>query len=181
MEGGEFEACARVLDDGATVAERRGGERLVARARLIRIAVELYASDYSGAEAIEATRAAIATFGRAGDQAGLARGWRVLFVLEATTGHTQAASDAAERVIHHAELAGDTRLAARGAGGYASVALRSEIPAPELISRCEALVAQAHGDRKAEAIILGVLAQLEAMQGSFDTAREHYRRGKAML
>jgi predicted ATPase/class 3 adenylate cyclase len=181
MEEGEFEAAARVLDDAATVAERLGDERLVARARLIRIAVDLYASDYSGAEAIEATRAAIATFGRAGDQAGLARGWRVLFVLEATTGHTQAASEAAERVIHHAELAGDTRLAARGAGGYASVALRSEIPAPELISRCEALVAQAHGDRKAEAIILGVLAQLEAMQGSFDTAREHYRRGKAML
>jgi ATP/maltotriose-dependent transcriptional regulator MalT len=51
----------------------------------------------------------------------------------------------------------------------------------EVLARCEALLEQVSGDRKAEAVIDGALAQLHAMQGRFDRARELYRRGAEML
>ena len=52
---------------------------------------------------------------------------------------------------------------------------------PSAMERCTELLDQVRGDRKAEAVILGVLAQLHAMLGEFDTGRDMYRRGQAML
>ena len=47
--------------------------------------------------------------------------------------------------------------------------------------RCERLRAQVAGDRKAESIILAVLAQVSAMQGDFARAREESERQRQML
>jgi ATP/maltotriose-dependent transcriptional regulator MalT len=72
-------------------------------------------------------------------------------------------------------------MAARGAAGYASVALRGSLPTSAVLERCEKLLTQIAGDRKAEAVIAGVLAQLYAMQGDFERARELYEDQRRML
>ena len=89
---------------------------------------------------------------------------------------------AAERLIEHATRGrrGTPRRARRvrlcQPGGL-------ELPARRASSttRIEGFLERIHGDRKAEANIALALAQLHAMQGEFDRARELYRRGQALL
>jgi len=182
IEEGEFDRAASVLDAAAAIAERVGDERLACRVGLERFAVDLYRSESGGSEAaITETEHAIAVFDRAGDHAGLARAWRLLMFTHGTVGRFEDAAQAAERFVRHATRAGDLRLAARGASGYASVAMFGPTPVAEMLEKCEALIAQVGDDRKAVGVISGVLAVLHAMQGSFDTARELYRSGRRML
>jgi tetratricopeptide (TPR) repeat protein len=84
-------------------------------------------------------------------------------------------------VVEHARLAGDTRLASRGAIGYASAALWGPTPVTEALTTCERLLREVEGDRKAQSLILGVLGQLRAMRGDFDAGRETCRRAAVML
>jgi tetratricopeptide (TPR) repeat protein len=183
MEQGRFDDAIVALDEGLATAARVGDPRLEARIELIRRAVDLFASEEASATAlvVRRTEAAIEVFERVGDEAGLARAWRILMVVHGTAGRYDVAADAADRTVDHAVAAGDARLAARGAGGYASVALRGPLPVSTVLTRCDELLERVRGDRKAEAVICGVMAQLHAMQGRFDTARELYRRGATML
>jgi tetratricopeptide (TPR) repeat protein len=102
-------------------------------------------------------------------------------IIHGTTGAYDRAAEAARKVVELASAAGDMRLAARGAVGYAVTALHGATPVAEALAECEALAAEVSGDRKAEAVILGVLAQLHAMEGRFERGRELYRRALAML
>ena len=68
--------------------------------------------------------------------------------------------------------------AARGAAGLRDVALHGPTPVADAIATGRAPADEVSGDRKAEAVILGVLAQLHAMAGDFDEARERARRGR---
>jgi tetratricopeptide (TPR) repeat protein len=49
------------------------------------------------------------------------------------------------------------------------------------IRQCEELISQVGGDRRAEAIVSGILAVLHAMRGSFDNARELYAQQRLIL
>jgi len=88
---------------------------------------------------------------------------------------------AAERIIESAITAGEDRLAARGASGYATQAVWSSLPVDRLTTKTEGFLSSVGGDRRAEANISLGLAQLYAMQGQFDRARELYRRGQVLL
>ena len=61
------------------------------------------------------------------------------------------------------------------------LALAGTLPSSEVRERCERLRAQVAGDRKAEAVILAVLALVYAMQGDFARAREESERQRQML
>ena len=126
-------------------------------------------------------RIAIPIFEAADDRAGLARAWRLRVVVHGTAGRYDEAAAAAERVVEYAVAAGDARMATRGAQIYASVALVGTLPASEVRERCERLREQVAGDRKSEAVILAVLAQVYAMQGDFARAREESERQRQML
>jgi ATP/maltotriose-dependent transcriptional regulator MalT len=126
-------------------------------------------------------RAAMESLDEAGDHAGLARAWRVHAVLSSRAGRYDEVARAAEQLIEHAVAAGEERLVARGASGYANQAVWSSQPVAELTTRIQGLLDQVHGDRKAEATIALSLAQLRAMAGEFDLARELYRRGQVLL
>jgi ATP/maltotriose-dependent transcriptional regulator MalT len=111
----------------------------------------------------------------------LARAWRLLMIIHGTTGAYDDAAEAAKQVVAHARAAGDTRQASRGAMGYATTSLLGPTPVSEAIATCNGLIDDVSGDRKAESVILGVLAQLHAMHGEFDLARDLYRRAAASL
>ena len=182
MERGEFGEAAAVAADAQAAAERIGDARLAARALLARAAIDLFAGTGDGeGTIIEQAQGTLSVFERAEDQGGLARAHRLLMVAYGTAGQYEDAARCAERTTASATAAGDRRMAARGAAGYATVALLGPNPVPDVIERCEALLGQVGGDRKAEAVISGVLAQLYAMQGDFEPARERYRRSRALI
>ena len=182
IEEGNFDRAAEVLLDGTTVARKTGDERLSARLALEQLALDLYRSESTrGDEATETTRRAIEVFDRAGDQPGLARAWRLTMLTHGTVGRFEDATRAAERFVDYATRAGDLRLAARGASGYATAALLGPNPVSEVIARCEALIVEVGDDRKAVGVISGVLAVLHAMEGSFERARELYANARRTL
>jgi predicted ATPase/class 3 adenylate cyclase len=182
LEEGAFEEAAFVLSEATERAERIGDARLVASSRIGRRTLDLQASGLTGTEAVMADVMSLTpVFEAAGDEGGLARAWRLLMVIHGTVGAYDEAAAAAKRVVDHARAAGDSRLAARGAIGYAVTALHGPTPATEALRRTERLIEDVQGDRKAEAVILGVLAQLHAMRGSFEVAREMYLRARSML
>jgi tetratricopeptide (TPR) repeat protein len=115
------------------------------------------------------------------DLAGLARAWRLLMVVYGTTGQEDRATVAASNVVRFASLAGDARLAARGAYSTAQGALSSSMPVEEALRLCEGLVEAVSHDRLAEARFLGIVAVLRAMQGQFEPGREMYRRSRELV
>ena len=84
-------------------------------------------------------------------------------------------------MIEHAQLAGNRMLEERVRPALATCALYGPRPVPEAIELCNELLASANVDRKGEAMTLLALGHLEAMLGSFDRARDHYRRSRASL
>jgi tetratricopeptide (TPR) repeat protein len=64
---------------------------------------------------------------------------------------------------------------------FASTALNGPTPVSEALATCLRLVDDVRGDRKAESVILVTLAQLRAMHGEFEEARDLYHRAAAML
>ena len=182
MEEGGFDEAGTVLGEAAEAAERLGDGRLVAYATLGRRTLELHVSTGGGIGDILADAGrSIAAFEAVGDRAGLARAWRLLMLVHGTGGAYDEAAAAAKRVVDNARAAGDARLATRGAIGYAVSALRGPTPATEALRRCEQLAVDVAGDRKAEAVIFGVLAWLNAMRGKFDEARALYGKARSML
>ena len=182
VEGGRFVDALSVIDEARDQAARIDDERLTARALLARLGHELFGGELTDVNrAIDTAHQAIATFERAEDPAGLARAWRFLMLIHGTLGRYEDAAEAARSVLDHARRAGDERLATRGAIGYAAAALRGSTPASEALPECARLIDEVAGDQKAEGVILGVLAQLHAMGGDFEQARELYRKGHAML
>jgi tetratricopeptide (TPR) repeat protein len=72
-------------------------------------------------------------------------------------------------------------LVRQGAIGYATAAVFGSTPVAEAVERCLKIAEQVSGDRRAEAIVSGALAQLHAMQGQFELARSQYRREQELL
>jgi predicted ATPase/class 3 adenylate cyclase len=182
IEEGDLDQALVVLDDAQAVAAAMDDAPLAALARLERLAVELYRSEGANVgDAVADARTQIDSLDRAGDHGGLARGWRFLTLAYGTAGMLEEASEAAEQYGRHASLAGDDRLAARGASAFATVALHGPVPVTEVIIKCDELLANVSADRTSQSVILLVLGVLHAMDGSFDRARELCQRARSTL
>jgi predicted ATPase/class 3 adenylate cyclase len=142
-----------------------------------------YTSEGEGAEErlIEEVTRAVPVLEELGDHAGLARAWRLATLVHNTTLRWSAAEDAALKMIENARLAGDELMETRYQTWLAMSALYGETPVATAIELCEQLLDRTATDRKAEAVTLAVLAQLEGMRGDFDRARTHYRLSRASL
>jgi len=181
-EVGSFDEARTVSSEAIAIAERLGDRRLQARMRVgfWRLAFVLSELE-STANALADANAAIDVLEELGDEAGLARAWRLVMLIHGTRGAYDDAAAAAEKVVEHARIAGDGRAASRGAMGYATTALHGPTPVAEALARCERLMDEVSGDRKAESVVLGVLAQLEAMRGDFQRGRALYQRAAQTL
>ena len=182
LDQGTFAEATASLDEAASAAQGIADARLESRAILNRRIVEIYEGDeHATSRALETAELSIPIFEAAGDPAGLAQAWRLRVLVHGTAGRYDEAAAAADRVVEYATAAGDTRMAVRGAQIYASVALVGTLPASAVRERCEELILQVTGDRKTEAVIRGVLAQVCAMLGDFTRAREESERQRQML
>jgi class 3 adenylate cyclase/tetratricopeptide (TPR) repeat protein len=183
LEQGAFEAATGVLDEAGAAARAIGDARLGARTLVATINMNLYGSGLvAGTErAVVEVVDSLAEFARVGDIRGTALAWRLLMVLHGTVGQFDRAAEAAQRVVDLAAQVHDTRLGASGAVGYATSVLLGATPVVEALERCQDLVEEVRGDRKAEAVILGSLAQLHAMEGRFELARSLYTQSQQLL
>ncbi len=183
MEIGEFAASEAALAASRTLAEAQGDAAMVTGATIMQMQLRFYqagAGD-SGNDVIGEVRRLLPVLEMQSDREGLARAWRFMTVLGGAIGRYVFAEDAAQRAIEHARMADDRLIQTRSRSSLAMCALLGQTPVPQAIERCESLLAQAEGDRKSEALILAVLAHLEAMRGEFGRARDLYRRSRATL
>ncbi|MEO7663947.1 MAG: adenylate/guanylate cyclase domain-containing protein [Candidatus Limnocylindrales bacterium] len=181
-ENGSFDEAKAVLEPGVALAAEIGDRRASARLHLAAVALANYVGETVDAEgAVRSVRAAIEVLEEQEDPASVARGWRLVMFIHGTSGRFDLAAEAAVQAAERARIAGDQREIGLGAMGYAATSLHGPTPVADAITRCEALADEIRGDRKAEGIILGVLAVLHAMQGDFDRARRLYTRGREML
>ena len=181
MQLGEFAQAASLLEDAAATAELAGERASAANARLVQLFVLLLSGESEGwtDQATRAADEAIALCEAEGDEVGLARAWRLVAWSSLNACRYAAAADALERAIDHARRAGDVRQERRASTHYGVAIVCGPTPVDECIGSCEEMASRVAGDRQAEAALVCVLAQLEAMRGSFDRARELYRRALA--
>ncbi|HEY7693115.1 MAG TPA: adenylate/guanylate cyclase domain-containing protein [Gaiellaceae bacterium] len=183
LQVGDFAHAESLLADAVATAETAHEPTLAANAELVRMLVVLLSGDSEGWEAAATTAArdAIELCERAGDNAGLARAWRLLAWMHGKAGRYDEAARALEHAIDCARSAGDVRQERRASTQYALTAVYGPTPVEAGIRRCEEIAERVGGDRQAEAAMLCVLAQLQAMQYEFDQARDLYRRARAMF
>jgi len=77
-------------------------------------------------------------------------------------------------------VAGDAYEESRAIDSLCTGLLYGPVPAAEAADRCRALLSDADGRPATQANILASLAELEAMLGRFDEARDAYRRSRAI-
>jgi class 3 adenylate cyclase len=167
---GEFARADGALAAVATAAA--GDARLAAHATVARLRVQVaVATDLDGEELQAEARRAIATFAAAGDEGGLAKAYGLLAALGFLRCRIAEAETAAAEAIGHARLAGDDPAEGWSRGLLAQAAFWGPVPAADGIRRCQALLAQAGGNRRAELTALQALAGLQAMAGQTAAAR----------
>ena len=183
LQVGRFQEAEGTLDEAIRLGEQAGAPRVTASASLSRLLVRLRTGNPEDwrAEAATTVAEAMAVFEEAGDDAGLARAWRLLAWMHGTACHFGNAAEASERAVEHARLAHDSRQETQAATAYAAAAALGPTPVVDAIERFETILRQISGDRHSEAILLALLGTLVAMQGEFGKARALVARSRAML
>jgi class 3 adenylate cyclase/tetratricopeptide (TPR) repeat protein len=178
-----FDDATTLLSSALEAAREVGDRRLEGRIRLRQLILDLVGGDTDEAPAVAEAQAQalLATMVELGDHGGAARAWLVLSLIHGNTGHYDYMADAAQHLIEEGTRSGDERLVRQGATGYAVAAVLGTTLVTEALGVCERILRDVQGDRRAEAIVCGVLAQLRAMQGDFDEARTMYRREVSLL
>jgi class 3 adenylate cyclase/tetratricopeptide (TPR) repeat protein len=183
LQLGRFQEADAVLEDAVTRGDEVDARQAIAHASLVRLLVRLRTGDNEGwlDEAATTIAESMAVFEELGDQAGLAKSWRLLAWSHGTACHFSKAAEASERALYHAEIAADVRQQSRAATAYAVASVFGPTPLEDALGRCEQMLEQVAGDRHAQGLLLAYLGSLQAMSGSFDEARALVRRGRAML
>ena len=183
LESGRFEDARLRLDDAIAVASAHGDDRLRLRNEVVRLLLQLQTAErptWRG-DAMAVASAAVPVMERAGDDLGLATTHRLRYAIHGTANRYAEATEAAEQIVRHAARAGDARLQRRGAAAYVATAVYGPMPVADAIERCEELLGEAAGDQRTEALVSGALAQLLAMRGDLERARQLYRHARHLL
>jgi len=183
IEAGRFEDAEARAREALAVATELGEPRLIARANVLRGDLALFGGDptVSATGVIATTRGAIEVFTAAGDHQSLARAWRLLAAVHATSLSWDDVAAAAGEVIAAGQRAGDAMSVARGAIGYATAALRGHTPTDEALARIVELTPAAVGDRRSMAVMDSIQAIMHALRGDFGRARELAEGSRRML
>jgi len=177
MESGDLATAEVMLNAGVQGAAEIGARGVELAGRMILLDLQYaMSSDRSEEELIGEVEAAIEELERLGDHEGQARAWRLLTFINWEACRWGASEWAAEQMIEHARLAGNTIMEARVLPALATSALWGPTSVVDAIELCHDLLRRTGADRKANAVTTRVLAHLEAMRGNFDTARELYAR-----
>jgi class 3 adenylate cyclase/tetratricopeptide (TPR) repeat protein len=183
LQLGRFQEAEAVLEEAIQLGEVLEMPPVRANAALVRLLVRLRAGDQETwrDEAAVTIAEAMALFEEAGDDRGMAKGWRLLSWTHGTACDFGLAAETSEQAMEHARRAGDVRQLTQAATAYAAAAVFGPTPVHEAIERCQQIIGEVSGDRHSEGILLALLASLQAMEGSFDEARGLAAQSRTML
>jgi class 3 adenylate cyclase len=123
----------------------------------------------------------IDVFERLGDELGLARAWRLLQQARYLGRQSAASADAAEHALVHARRADDTLEEVEIIDWLGIALFMGATPASQAESRMITHLQDLHGSRSVEAVLLGCLAGLKAMQGQLSEARSLLDRARPVV
>ncbi len=179
IQAGEFaaaDATLAVIVDGAAA---RADPRIRLRARVERMEIaNIVRPEGAAAQTFRLADEVVPELEALGDDAGLAHAWRMVAYANNTICRYGATVDALERGLTHAERAGETALRSDILAWLPTRLVRGPMPAARALDRCRELLAQAAGDRPAEAGGFAAIALLEAISGRFDEARAAERESR---
>ena len=182
IEQGEFMMADAVLLEAGQEAAAHPDAGLELTIQVARLRLQ-YTTE-SGAsrdEVVKEVQRIIPILEDAREHEGLSRAWKFLTHVHWTASRYGEAKEAAERVVHHAQQAGNSLMETRFLPAFAMCALYGPTPVTEALALCKQLQGKAAGDRRTEGLLLYTLSHLEAMQGQFDRARDLYRKSRAIL
>jgi tetratricopeptide (TPR) repeat protein len=176
-----FEDAGMLLATSLEAAQALSDRRLVGLIRVRQLTLELMSGASDEASAVAEAQDVLATLVDLGDRGGAARAWRLLSLIHANAGHYDDIAAAAQHLIEEGTASGEERLVRQGATGYAVASVLGTTPVTEAVAVCERILRDVEGDRRAEALVYGALAQLKAMEGAFDEARAMYGQEVSLL
>lgn len=182
IEQGEFMLAEGVLVGAGqeAAAQPDRGLELTIQVALMRLRYTTESGETRD-DVVQEVERTIPVLEEAGEYEGLSRAWKFLTHVHWTASRYGAAKEAAERVVYHAQQAGNRLMETRFLPAFAMCALYGPTPVTEALVLCRQLQAQAEGDRRTEGLVLYARSHLEAMQGQFDEARDLYRKSRAIL
>jgi class 3 adenylate cyclase/tetratricopeptide (TPR) repeat protein len=167
-ESGEFAESIAVLAD----AEAYGDERVVARAQIERAMTHVITDPQRfGADALAVADRTIPIFDRFDDHVGLAKAWKLLALWQWVGCHCEAAVEALEHAIAHAERAGERSELIDALGWAAFALVQGPTPIPDAVARCEEIADDSPAEPSVLMSVFAARALLDAMTGDFATAR----------
>jgi class 3 adenylate cyclase/tetratricopeptide (TPR) repeat protein len=183
IELGRFDDARKLLEAARDATRSIGDTRLGAQAQVMQLLLQRRSgeSEQWSESAVPQIEVAIDVFREAGDHLGLAKAFRVLGYVHGIACRYAEAAAASERGLEHARLAGNALEQRAAATSYALSACWGPTSVEEATARCQEILEQVSSNRLSRGWVLCLLAQLTAMRGDFDGARQLYRDGSAAI
>jgi class 3 adenylate cyclase/tetratricopeptide (TPR) repeat protein len=179
MEAGEMERADLVLSEAIEKGSAAGERRAAADAAVALCFVRSHTHSEPVDEIARRLESAIRFFTKIDDDAGLARAFSVAGMLRLWRGEAAAASEDLRRAGRHARDVRDRTQEAETLRWALLAIVFGPTPVHEALERVEEIRSRAEANRALEVHLLRMRAQLEAMRGRFDEARELIAQAKA--
>ena len=184
VELGDFAEARTIAAECLSKAETKELARVKIAAEQVGMFIRLYSGERGRNWSEDAQRVAqeainVLTGTDAHDE--LSNSYRLIALAHQNAGRLDEAGTTIGLVAEHARLAGNQRMVARSGLGLSLSALFGPTPVPDAIARVEAILAGGLADRQVASVIRCRIAQLRAMNGDFEIARDLYRQARDTL
>ena len=182
-EAGQMAQADAVLSEAVERGRAAGARGVEADAAVALADLRFHRPAHTGVGREEVLRQldeAIPVFEELGDEAGLARALCLAGKLRFWKGESAAALEDLERAARHSRNAGDRAQEAESLQYVIAVMHRGPMPVEEALERLEEMRLRAETNRRFEIALLEQRAQLEAMRGRFDVARDLISQAKTL-
>jgi class 3 adenylate cyclase/tetratricopeptide (TPR) repeat protein len=177
MKAGRFGEAEPMLDQALESARESGDRRTELRATIERQQLRSFTAPAAiGDEIARVATATIPELEELGDDAGLAKAWRLISDVHVWSSRFGERAEALERALQHARRVPEGDADTDAYTGLLAQALHwGPTPAPAGIARCRELLAGAEDNAALSASVKATLGAMLASQGSLDEARSLYR------
>jgi class 3 adenylate cyclase/tetratricopeptide (TPR) repeat protein len=182
-EAGHLERADAVLSQAVELGRATGERGIAADAAVALSDLRLHRTAHTGVSREDVFReldSAIRVFEELGDLGGLARAFTLVGKLRFWGGEAALALEDFEKAARFAREADDQAEEAESLQYVLAAMHRGPTPVNEALGRFEEMRPRAEINRRLEVAFLEARAQLEAMQGRFDKARESASRAKTL-
>ena len=181
-ETGSFDRATAAYEASARAASTAGAPAIEVAARIERLRLDYLIGRVEDVAQVSAeVDRALDELSRLDDADALSRAWQLQLNLDIAACRWAAAHRAADRVIEHAQRAGNAVLEVRTMPLLAFLAQKGPMHVPEATAQCNDILARVSSDRRSSGLTRLELALLSAMALDFDAARASYSDTRTVL